>query len=59
MLPAELWAEFSAHSFWKRGTTVMFDVKFINLDAGSYLRTISKNVLGKAEKEKKYKHLQA
>ena len=27
----------SAHGFWKRGTTVMFDIIIANLDAGSYL----------------------
>ena len=37
-VPADLRAYVSSHGFWKRGTTVMFDIIIINLDAGSYLR---------------------
>ena len=37
-VPAESRADVSAHDFWKRGTTVMFDIRIVNLDAGSYLR---------------------
>ena len=28
----------STHGFWKRGTTMMFDIIIVNIDAGSYLR---------------------
>ena len=35
---ADYRADISAHSFWKRGTTAMFDIQIVNLDAGSYLR---------------------
>ena len=35
---AELRADVSANSFWKRGTNAMFEIQIVNLDAGSYLR---------------------
>ena len=35
---AESRADVSAHGFWKRGTTTMFDILIVNLDAGFYLR---------------------
>ena len=38
VVPAELRAGVSAHGFWKRGTTAMFDIRIVNLNAGSYLR---------------------
>ena len=67
VVPAELRADVSAHGFWKRGTTAMFDIRVVNLDAGSYLRmtpekTLAKalaKALSKAEKEKKDLYLQA
>ena len=37
VVPAELSAEVSDHSFCKRGTTTMFDIRIVNLDTGSYL----------------------
>ena len=52
VVPAELRADVSAHDFWKRGTTEMFDIRIVNLDAGSYLRMTPEKVLAKAEKEK-------
>ena len=36
-VPAESRADVSTHCFWKRGTTTMFDIRIVNLDAGSYL----------------------
>ena len=36
--PAESRADVSAHGFWNQGTTIMFDVIIVNLDARSYLR---------------------
>ena len=36
----------------------MFDIRIINLDAGSYLRMASEKALAKAEKEKKDLYLQ-
>ena len=59
VLPAELRADVSAHGFWKRGTTTMFDIQIVNFDAGSYLRMTPEKALAKAEKEKKDLYLQA
>ena len=59
VLPAELRADVSAHGFWNRGTTAMFDIRIVNLDAGSYLRMTPEKALTKAEKEKKELYLQA
>ena len=33
VVPAELRADISDHGFWKRGTTAMFDIIIVNLDA--------------------------
>ena len=48
-VPAESRADVSAHRFWKRGTTTMFDIRIVNLDAGSYLRMTPEKVLAKAD----------
>ena len=37
----------------------MFDIRIVNLDAGSYLRMTPEKALKKAEKEKKDLYLQA
>ena len=37
----------------------MFDIRIVNLDAGSYLRMTPEKALAKAEKEKKDLYLQA
>ena len=50
VVPAESKADVSAHDVWKRGTTAMFDIQIVNLDAGSYLRMTSEKALAKAEK---------
>ena len=42
------------HGFWRRGTTLLFDICIINLDAGSYLCMTPGKALAKAEKENKY-----
>ena len=47
-VPAESRAHVSAHGFWKRGTTAMFDIRIVNLDAGSYLRMTPEKSLAKA-----------
>ena len=52
-------SDVSAHGFWKRGTTAMFDIRTINLDADSYLRMTPEKALTKAEKENKDLCLQA
>ena len=38
LVPADSRAYVSAHGFWKRGTTAIFDIQIFNLDVGSYLR---------------------
>ena len=48
VVPAELRAEVSAHSFWKRGTTAMLGIRVVNLDAGSYLHMMPEKYLAKA-----------
>ena len=58
VVPAESMADVSAHGFWKRGTTAMFNIRIFNLDAGSYLRMAPEEALAKAEKEKKDLYLQ-
>ena len=35
VVPAETRADVSAHVFWKRGTTAMFDIRIVNLNVGS------------------------
>ena len=42
-VPAESRADVSVHGLWKRGTTAMFGVRIVNLDAGSYLRMKPEN----------------
>ena len=51
-VPAESRADVGAHGFWKQATTVMFDIRIVNLNAGSYLGMMLEKVLEKAEKEK-------
>ena len=58
-VPAESRADVGVHSFWKRGTTAMFGIRIVNLDAGSYLCMTPEKALAKAEKEKKDLYLQA
>ena len=41
------------YGFWKQGTTTLFDVKIVSLDAVSYLFMLSEKVLEKAKKYKK------
>ena len=40
----------SVHGFWKWGTTALFDMQIVNLDAGFYLRQTSAKALATAEK---------
>ena len=58
-VPAESRTDISVHVLWKRGSTTMFDIRISNLDVGSYLRTMPKKDLAKAEKDKKDLYLQA
>ena len=50
VVPADSRADVSAHGFWKRGTTAMFDILIVNLDMGSYLRMTPEKSLAKEEK---------
>ena len=58
-IPAESRSDVSAHGFWKRGTTPMFDIRIVNPDVGTYLCMTPEEALAKAEKEKKDLYLQA
>ena len=57
VLPVDSRSAISAHGFWKRGTTAMFELIIVNLDVGSYLRMTPKKVLAHADKDKKYLYL--
>ena len=50
VVPADSRSDVSAHGFWKRGTTAMFDIRIVNLDMGSYLCMMPEKALAKAEK---------
>ena len=50
-VPAESKVGISAQSFWKRGTTAMFDIQILNLNAGSYLCMTPEKAFAKAEKK--------
>ena len=52
-VPAEPRADAITHFFWKWGTTTMFDIIIVNLDAGSYLRITLEKALEKADKDTK------
>ena len=43
-------ADIIPHGFGKQGTTAMFDIRIVNLDAGSYLCMTPEKALAKAEK---------
>ena len=43
-------ADVSDHGFWKRGTNVMFDIRIVNLNVGSYLRMTPEKALAKVKK---------
>ena len=55
----DLRACISTHGFWKRGTTMMFDIQIINLDEGSYLHMTPEKDLVKEDKDNKDLYLQA
>ena len=59
VVPAESKADMSAHGFWKRGTTAMFNIRIVNLNAGSYLNMTPAKALAKTEKVKNDLYLQA
>ena len=57
-MPDESWVDVSIHGVCKCGTSALFDVRIVNLDAGLYLRQSYVKTLETAEKEKKDKYLQ-
>ena len=59
VVPAESRPDISAHGFWKRGNTAMFDIRIVNLDVGSYLCMTPEKMLAKADKENNDLYLQA
>ena len=36
------------HGFWKQGTTTIFDIQVVDLNAGSYLHMTPEKAIGKA-----------
>jgi len=55
----ELRGDVSAHGFWRRGTTAIFDVRIADTDAPGYRGQDPKKILARHEKEKKDKYLDA
>ena len=51
-------AEVSAHRLWNWGTTKFFDIRIVNLGAGSYLRMTPKKAIAKVKKYKKDLYVQ-
>ena len=52
MVPDESRTDLSVHGFWKWGTSALFDMRIVNLDAGSYLRHKFVKALATVDKEK-------
>ena len=50
VVPAESRTDVSTHGFWEQGTTAMFDIRIVNLDASSYLRMTPEKALAKVKK---------
>ena len=55
----ELRGDVSAHGFWTRGTTAIFDIRVTDTDAASYKNTDPTTVLKRQEREKKDKYAEA
>ena len=49
-VPGKSRADVSVHGFWKLCTYTLFDIRSVNLDAGSYLCQTSSNALKIADK---------
>jgi hypothetical protein len=56
-VPPESRGDVSAHGFWKRGTTAIFDVRITDTDAPTYRNQDPVKVLASHEKLKKDKYL--
>ena len=46
-------ADVRSHGFWRQGTTALFGVRIVNLDAGLYLHMTPDKSLVKVEKKNK------
>ena len=57
-VPDESHVDVSIHGFWKWGTTTLFDMRVVNLDAVSYLHQTSTKYPAAAKQEKIYRYLQ-
>ena len=57
-MQAELQGDVSAHGFWRRGTTAIFDIRVTDTDAPSNRGQDPEKVLLRHEKEKKKKYLE-
>ena len=44
-VPADSRSDVSAHGFCNWGTIMMFDIRIVNLNTGSYLRMMKKHIL--------------
>ena len=49
----EKWSNVRSHGLWKQGTTTLFDIHIVNLDARYCLCMPSEELCEKAEKKKK------
>ena len=58
-VPAESRANVSTHDLWNQGTTLIFDIRIVNLGTGSDLCMTPEKSLAKADNYKKDLYLQA
>ena len=56
-MPDESWVDVPIHGFHNCGSSALFDMQSVNLDAGSYLIQTSAKALEKVDKEKKEKYI--
>ena len=55
IVPIESRSDVRSHSLWNRGTTTMFDVQIVNLEAESYMHMTPEKALAKVDKDNKDK----
>ena len=58
-VPAESRSDVSAHIFWNLGTTIMFNIRIVNFDAGSYLHMTPGKDIEKTDMDKKDPYLKS
>ena len=49
-VPDESRVDVGVHVFWKWGTSAIFDIQFVNFDAGFYVRQMSAKALATTAK---------